>query len=171
MSIGFDLETGMPRWTWCLLIFALFLAGCDLQRLTVNQTADILHSGSVALDRESDPQFAREALPASLKTLETFLVSSPDNRKLLELVARGYFSYAFGFLEGDLERAKIEYAEESTINTLNRRAVLHYLRSRDYGFRLLNKPALQKSAETNDIEKLKSELKKLENSRLARYQI
>ncbi len=152
----------MPRWTWCLLIFVLFAAGCDLQRLTVDQTADILHTGSVALDRESDPQFAREALPASLKTLETFLVSSPDNRKLLELVARGYYSYAFGFLEGDLERAKIEYAEEATINSLNRRAVLHYLRSREYGFRLLDKPALKKAAEANDIEKLKAELKKLE---------
>lgn len=152
----------MLRWTWCLLAAALCLGGCDLQRLAVDQTADVLYAGSGALDRESDVQFAREALPASLKTLETFLVSAPDNRKLLELVARGYYSYAFGFLEGDFERARVEMADEDTINDLNRRAVLHYLRSREYGFELLGKPELKEAAFANDEEALKAQLEDLE---------
>lgn len=152
----------MTRWMWTVLVLLIPMSGCDLQRLAVDQTADFLYTGSVALDREPDVQFGRDALPASLKTLETFLVTAPDNRKLLELLARGYFSYAFGFLEGDLERAKVEMAEEETINTLNQRCVLHYLRSRDYGFRLLDRPALKKAALENNIPALEKELKKLE---------
>lgn len=144
------------------LLFVAFLmpllSSCDLQRLTVDQTADVFYDGSVAIDREPDPQLAREAIPASLKTLETFLVSAPDNPKLLELLAKGYYSYAFAFLEGDLERAQVEFAEEETIETLRRRCVIHYLRARDYGFRLLDNPELEQAARDGDIEKLEAEL-------------
>ncbi|MEZ4461920.1 MAG: TRAP transporter TatT component family protein [bacterium] len=40
--------------------------------------------------------------------------------------------------------------------------MLHYLRSRDYGFQLLNRPALRKAALENDLETLAIELNKLE---------
>lgn len=146
---------------------AFFLIGCDLQRLTVNQTADVLFQGSIALDREADPQFAREAMPASLKTLETFLASAPDNPKLLEMLARGYYSYSFAFLEGDLERARIYMAEEEEINTIASRAVGFYLRSRDYGFDLVGSEALKVAALAGDEEALKRELKELDKEHAA----
>ncbi len=146
----------------CIMASALLLASCDLQRLTVNQTADVLYAGSIAIDREPDVQFGRDAIPASLKTLETFLVSAPDNEKLLELLAKGYYSYAFAFLEGDLERAQVEFAEEETIATLRQRCLIHYLRARDYGFRLLDMPELEKAAREGDLEKLEKELKNVE---------
>lgn len=148
----------------CLLVAAIattMLSGCSLQRLTVNQTADVLYAGQPALEREGDPQFAREAFPASLKTIETFLLSSPDNEKMLEMLAKGYFSYAFGFLEWDLERGRFELAEEEDLREMNRRAVLHYLRSRDYGFMLLDMPQLEAAARANDIEVLEAELAKV----------
>jgi hypothetical protein len=128
----------------------------------VNQTADVLYAGSVAIDREPDVDFGREAIPASLKTLETFLISAPDNPKLLELLAKGYYSYAFAFLEGDLERAQVEFAEEATIQKLRRRCLIHYLRARDYGFRLLDMPELEKAAREGDLETLERELAKVE---------
>ena len=70
---------------WGLAIGAL--PGCNLNAFTVNSTAPVLKAGSVALDRESDIQHARAAGPASLLTVETFLVSSPDNKNLLEILA------------------------------------------------------------------------------------
>jgi hypothetical protein len=144
-----------------IVIFALFATGCNLQRLTVQQTAEVLSAGVPALERESDPQFAREALPASLKTLETFLLSDPGNEKLLELLAKGFFSYAFGFLEWDIEQGQYGLIEEAELTELNRRAVIHYLRARDYGFLCLDKPKLEEAARGLDEEALDAELKKL----------
>lgn len=145
-----------------LALLAVAATGCNLQRLTVNQTADVLYAGQPALERESDPQFAREAFPASLKTIETFLLSAPDNKKLLEMLGKGYFSYAFGFLEWDLEKGQYGLADEEELQTLNRRAVLHYLRARDYGFLYLDNPALEKAAKAKDLEALQAELNKLD---------
>ncbi len=148
------------RWAAaCLALSAGF--GCNLNRLTANTTAGMLEYGSVAMDREADIEFARHAFPASLKTLETFLVSSPDNEHLLLLLARGYNSYAFGILEGDLDHAKIEGPDER-IEDIVRRAKIHYLRGREYGFRLLNKPALKDAAFSDDFATLDAELAKLE---------
>lgn len=84
-------------------LYALALGGCNLNAFTVNSTAPVLKAGAVALDRESDIAHARQAAPASLLTVETFLVSSPDNKYLLEILAQGYAQYPFAFLEDDLE--------------------------------------------------------------------
>src|SRR4051794_10721994 len=80
-------------------------SGCSnaINRFTVNSTAPGLKIGSSAIDSESDLQFAREALPASIKTVESFAVVTPDNRDLLEILAQGYTQYPFAFLEDDLE--------------------------------------------------------------------
>ena len=59
-----------------VLLGSLALAGCNLNKLTANATAGMLEYGSIAMEREADLEFARDAFPASLKTLETFLVSS-----------------------------------------------------------------------------------------------
>lgn len=130
-------------------------AGCNISKLTADTTAGMVLAGTTALDQESDIDFARESLPASLKTLETFLVSSPENPDLLLLLARGYNSYAFGFIEADLDReGEVSVRGEK----LSRRAVLHYIRGRDYGFRLLNDPALEQAALKGDVKALKAAL-------------
>ncbi len=126
-----------------LVVFGLVAAlvmiasGCSLQRLTVNQTADVLWDGRTAMESEPDPQFAREALPGSLKTLEAFLESSPENERLLHLLAQGYFAYAFAFLEGDLMRAELSGATTGELEEIEARAVIHYRKSHRYGLRLL----------------------------------
>ena len=139
--------------TGCFLaaLALLTLGACNLNKFTTDSTAPVLSDGSIALDRESDLEFARQALPASLKTLETFLVSSPENPELLLLLSKGFNSYAFGFLEADLERARLHGTQEE-VDNLSRRAVLHYLRARTYGFRLLNRPALEDAALSGDLE-------------------
>lgn len=140
---------------------ATSLSGCNVQKLTANTTAKALDFGSVALDREADLEFARYAFPASLKTIETFLVSSPDNRQLLLLLARGYNAYAFGIVEADLEHAQI-YGPEENIESLSRRAKLHYLRAREYGFRWLGRPDFRDSALAGDLEAVDAVLAELD---------
>jgi hypothetical protein len=140
----------------------LGLAGaCNMKKMTADMTSGMLEYGSVSMDREADLEFARYAFPASMKTLETFLVSSPENEHLLILLARGYNSYAFAVLEGDLERARIE-GPADRIDTLTRRAAMHYMRGSEYGFRLLGKPALRAAARKGDAATLDRELAALE---------
>ncbi|MCA9707970.1 MAG: hypothetical protein KDK70_19110 [Myxococcales bacterium] len=141
-------------------LLALAPAGCNVKKFTADTTAKNLEYGSVAMDREADLEFARYAFPASLKTIETFLVSSPENRSLLLLLARGYNAYAFGIVEADLERAQLDGPEES-VQQLSRRAMIHYLRGREYGFRWLGRPALQEAAQKGDLEAVDAQLAKL----------
>lgn len=136
-------------------------SACNVKKFTSDTTAKNLEFGSVAMDREADLVFARYAFPASLKTLETFLVSSPENRSLLLLLARGYNAYSFGVVEADLERAQLDGPEEA-VQELSRRAKIHYLRGREYGFRWLDRPALEEAARKGDLEALDAELARLE---------
>ncbi|MSP59130.1 MAG: hypothetical protein EXR72_02115 [Myxococcales bacterium] len=84
---------------------AIFLGGCSdfLNKFTTDSTAPVLKIASRSMDAESDTTFAREAAPGSLKTVDGFLMASPENPDLLEIVSQGYTQYAFGFLEDDLE--------------------------------------------------------------------
>ena len=144
------------------LLLTLLMTGCSLQRVAVNQTAGVLATGKVALEQESDLHFAGEALPATLKTMETFLAGSPENADLLELLAQGFFTYAFAILETEFEKAQLDGSEEARLETLNRRAVLHFIRGRDYGLRLLANPELRDSALSLDVKEVRRRLGELD---------
>lgn len=148
------------RWltmSWAALLVWV-LSGCSLQEITVNQTADVLWKGRTALESEPDAQFAREAMPASLKTLETFLESAPENRKLLRMLAKGYFSYSFAFLEEDIMRMRAAGASGEEIDQVMSRAVTHYLKSHRYGLRLLDDEKFEKAATDLNLKKVKAQL-------------
>jgi hypothetical protein len=80
-------------------------SGCTdfLNKFTTNSTAPVLKIAAGSMDAESDVTLAREAAPGNLKTVDGFLLASPENPDLLELVSRSYVQYAFAFLEDDLE--------------------------------------------------------------------
>lgn len=115
---------------------SLASTGCKsfLNRFTVNSTAPVLKAGARALDEESDMQFARDAAPASLKTVETFLVTAPDNRDLLEVTAKGYAEFTFGFLEDDYEATGDN--DEEARSKIAARATTFYDRAYNYALRI-----------------------------------
>jgi hypothetical protein len=151
---------GVGRSTVWIVVVAMactVLSGCSLQKMTVRQTADVLWNGQKALEGESDPAFAREAIPGNLMTVETFLATDPGNEKMLRMLAKGHFSYTFAFVEGDLERAQVERASEERIETLKESAVKGYLKSRGFGMRLLDEE-FRKAALNLEVEKVKKML-------------
>lgn len=150
-------------WLILFCLCALVFAGCSMNKIAADSTAHLLADGAVALDRESDLEFARDAFPASLKTLETFLINSPTNPKLQFLLTYGFNSYAYGFLEGDLEKARLHGTQEE-VDRLTRRAILHYLRARYYGFKVLDYPALEKAALAGDADRVRQHLANLEKA-------
>ena len=62
--------------------------GCSVRRMALNQTSEVFKDGMVAVNEEPDYDFAGDAFPASLKTVEVMLVSVPDNPALLEMLAQ-----------------------------------------------------------------------------------
>ena len=86
-----------------MFFLCLLLSSCSLNRLAVRSTASVIDSGLPAIYREKDPQFAREALPATLKLMEVLLESDPGNQALLLDAAMGFCGYGFMFIEDENE--------------------------------------------------------------------
>lgn len=123
------------------LILASFVtfaaAGCDLKEFTVSTTAPVLKAAADSLPQESDIQLARDSAPASLKTVEGFLVSAPKNADLLSILAQGFIEYTFGFLEDDYESLPDDAKHAAERDALAARATGLYDRAQAYAIRLL----------------------------------
>ena len=106
------------------LLFALLLTGC-VQQIALRSMGKIIDNGFIVLNEEQDLDIAEKAIASDLKLLESVLKSDPENPHLLTLASMGYASYALGFVE------------DSTPD----RAKLFYLRSKDYGMKVLCRKA------------------------------
>lgn len=125
------------------LLPALLLSACSLRTLAVRTTAGAIDNGMPAFYRESDPDFAREAAPAELKLLETFLENDPANPRLLRALSEGFVGYAFLFLEDEQPE----------------RAALFYRRALSYALRLAGRNAAFRDLDKLPPEALDSALK------------
>jgi len=93
-----------------MLAGVLLLSACSMGQLVVRGTVSILDSSLEAMNRESDLQLAREAMPANLKLLEGMLIEDPRNSALRLYAAEGFYGYSFGFIEPeDTGRAAVLY--------------------------------------------------------------
>jgi hypothetical protein len=119
-----------------LLLTALALGACNLTKFTANTTSNVIKVAGHALEQENDPELARAAAPASLKTIEGFLMASPENEVFLTTLAKGYCEYTFGFIESDIEDARWAGKPDEEAR-LTGRATNLYLRCMNYGLKLL----------------------------------
>ena len=85
---------------YALLFIGLMLAGCSPSRMGVQVALPLLESQGLAMQKERDPELAKQVMPANLKTLEGLFKQDPDNTWILENLAKGFCGYAFSFLEG-----------------------------------------------------------------------
>lgn len=126
-------------------------SGCSMQKVVVRQTAGVLLTGIVALERETDPELAEAALPGNLLMLESFLAADPGNTDLLLLLAKGYGSYVFLFIEDRVEQAAL--AEDLALRDhLTARGAALYLRARRYAFALLGRPELERAGTQGTLD-------------------
>ena len=96
-------------YVWFLLLaVALIFCGCSPRRMMIRELTAAIDEGSSAFEQDDDLELLQSAFPANIKLLETLLANDPDNRSLLVLLARFYGSYAFLFLEDDIEAAQLE---------------------------------------------------------------
>ncbi len=122
-----------PQSVSAILIVGLVfgLCGCSVRRYAINKLGDALADTGTTFASDNDPELIRDALPFSLKLVESLLAESPRHKGLLLAACSGFtqFSYAFVQQEADetegkdLNAAKVLYA----------RARRLYLRAKKYG--------------------------------------
>jgi hypothetical protein len=112
------------------------LAGCGplLKQMSVASATEIFRDGMSTFYREGDLLVAEQALASTLKLLEVFLESSPDNQELLLQASQGFGAFAFAFVEDKIAR---HHREPDPLQMHRDRARRLYLRGRDYALRVL----------------------------------
>jgi predicted anti-sigma-YlaC factor YlaD len=132
------------------------LSGCSINQLAVNQMGDALAKGGTTFSSDDDPELIREALPFSLKLMESLLVESPDHAGLLFATASGFTQYGYAFVQQDAEVLEDTDFEASEVS--KERAKRLYLRARSYGLRGLSvhHPDFETSLRRNPLEAVAS---------------
>jgi hypothetical protein len=93
-----------------MLLAAALLSACSVGQVVVRGSQTILDSGVESMNRETDLELARGAMPANLKLIEGMLLEDPQNEELLLFAAQGFYGYSYGFIElEDTERAQQLY--------------------------------------------------------------
>ncbi|MGA2184140.1 MAG: TRAP transporter TatT component family protein [Bryobacteraceae bacterium] len=115
----------------CLLLACL--GGCSIRRMAVNKLGNALASGGSTWESDEDPDLVGDALPFSLKLIESLLAESPRHSGLLLAAASGFTEYSYAFVDERADETASESLERS--NYLRARARRLYLRAHGYGLR------------------------------------
>jgi|HubBroStandDraft_6_1064221.scaffolds.fasta_scaffold33372_2 predicted anti-sigma-YlaC factor YlaD len=127
-------------WNWrrlrlvvLVMVVAGATTGCSIKKIAVNKLGDSLASGGTTFTSDDDPDLVGEALPFSLKLMESLLAESPQHRGLLLATCSGFTEYAFVYVQVPAE--EIEDQDLAKADFLRMRARHLYLRARNYGLR------------------------------------
>jgi hypothetical protein len=133
LAYGFDVQHKIITMA-CLAALA---GGCNLNKLTADSTADLLHAASPQVNTLEDLDFAESGIPASLLTMEAVWHESAHNQAVLIELVQGYAGYGFAFLEDHIERAELaDDADQAEYWRARTKAT--YVRGRMWGFYLMN---------------------------------
>jgi predicted anti-sigma-YlaC factor YlaD len=114
-----------------IIIFAL--TGCSIKKIAIKKVGDALAESGTTFASDNDPELIREALPFSLKLMESILAQSPKHRGLLLAASSGFTQYGYAFIKEDADELESQDFERAA--KLRARARLIFLRARDYGVR------------------------------------
>ncbi len=80
---------------------SLWLNACTMGQLVAHGSRPLLEGGLIAMNRETDLELAKTAIPGNLNMIEGLIVEDPDNLALKVYAASGFYDYAYGFVEDD----------------------------------------------------------------------
>lgn len=118
------------------LVLLAGASGCSVQRFAANRMADTLAASGTTYAADEDPELIADALPFSLKLMESVLASTPKHRGLLAATCAGFTQYAWAFVQQDADALALEDSDRAW-ESWNRARRL-YLRARDYCLRGLD---------------------------------
>jgi len=118
------------------LALLVFLSGCSIKKMAMNQVGDALSGGGTVFSSDNDPELVGDALPFSLKLMESVLAETPEHEELLVALASGFTQYSYGYVQ--LEADEIEEEDYDRALELRERARKLYFRANEYGMRALD---------------------------------
>jgi hypothetical protein len=95
-----------------VILLSFLFTGCSSTRtrMMVDSMEPLMEKMNAAINKHTDVQMVKDAMPAGLLQLDGLIEASPNNTKILVKAAEGYNGYSFVFVEGkDPERAKKLY--------------------------------------------------------------
>jgi len=116
-----------------VLLLALTTTACSIKKIAVNKLGDSLASGGTTFSSDDDPDLVGQALPFSLKLMESLLAETPKHRGLLLAACSGFTQYSFVYVQVPAEEA--EDQDLAKADYLRLRARHLYVRARNYGLR------------------------------------
>lgn len=138
------------------LFLPLIFTGCGIKKAAVSATAQIMTTGTPAIEEEEDIAYANQASLTSLKTLEAMQRSNPEDSTTLLLLAKSFAAYTFGFVENDILEAKGN--NEAFEKMATERAKRFYGRGKKFGILLLSKNGEFKKTVNGPLDNFKSAL-------------
>lgn len=118
-----------------LLAALAVLPGCSIKRLAVNKVGDALSSGTSTFETDEDIELVGDALPFSLKLVESLLAESPRHHDLQLTACRGFVSYAYGYVQQPADMVADDDIDRARAMRLRARKL--YLRAFDHGMRAI----------------------------------
>jgi predicted anti-sigma-YlaC factor YlaD len=133
-------------WVFLAVVLA---SGCSVRKYAINKLGDALAQSGSTFASDDDPELVRQAVPFSLKLIESLIAESPRHPGLLLAAARGFTLYAYAFVQQPAE--ELESKDLTASRELRDRARRLYLRARYYGLRGLEArhPGFEKALRTH----------------------
>ncbi len=122
----------------CLMAVSLVVvaSGCaSIKRVAINRLGDALVETGTTFASDDDPELIAQAVPFSLKLIESLLAESPRHEGMLVAAARGFTQYGYAFVQQDADEMEAHDFRRS--EAMRQRARRLYLRARNYGIRAL----------------------------------
>jgi predicted anti-sigma-YlaC factor YlaD len=115
------------------LFVLVSLPACSVKRYAIDRVGDALASGQSTYASDGDLDLVGEALPFSVKLVESLLAESPDHRGLLITASQGFTLYSYGYVHFAAER--LAQDDLTRARALGARAKKLYLRAHRYAMR------------------------------------
>jgi predicted anti-sigma-YlaC factor YlaD len=119
-----------------LALFAVLLNGCFIKSIAMNSVADGLADQGDVFSSDDDPELIRQAVPFSLKFMESILSATPHHFGLLTALAKNFTEYSYAYVKSESDYIADENYPKS--QELKLRAKRLYKRALKYGLRALD---------------------------------
>lgn len=120
-----------------VLLCALAGSSCSVKKYAIRKVGDSLNSGPSTFETDNDIELVGDALPFSLKFVETLLAEVPDDPDLLLTACRGFVLYSYAYV--DFEAEKILETDLDEGRRRRARARRLYVRGMGYGLKGLER--------------------------------
>jgi predicted anti-sigma-YlaC factor YlaD len=113
--------------------FFIAISGCSIKKIAIKNLGDALAESGTTYASDNDPELIKDALPFSLKLIESLLAESPRHRGLLLAASSGFTQYSYVFIKQEADETEPENLARAL--EIRQRARNLFLRARDYGVR------------------------------------